>query len=43
MLKLLGTRFQIRVWEELLEAREGETLSYSDLAELIGEPAADHK
>ena len=37
---LLGTRFQIRVWEKLLEAREGETLSYSDLAESIGEPAA---
>ena len=26
--------------EKLLEAREGETLSYSDLAESIGEPAA---
>ena len=37
---LLGTRFQLRVWEKLLEAREGETLSYSDLAELIGEPTA---
>ena len=37
---LLGTQFQLRVWEKLLEAREGETLSYSDLAESIGEPAA---
>ena len=37
---LLGTRFQLRVWEKLLEAREGETLSYSNLAESIGEPAA---
>ena len=37
---LLGTRFQLRVWEKLLEVREGETLSYSDLAESIGEPAA---
>ncbi len=37
---LLGTRFQLRVWEKLLEVGEGETLSYSDLAELIGEPAA---
>ena len=37
---LLGTRFQLRVWEKLLEAREGETLSYSDLAESIGAPAA---
>ncbi len=37
---LLGTRFQLRVWEKLLEAREGETLSYSDLAESIGALAA---
>ena len=37
---LLGTRFQLRVWEKLLEAREGETLSYSNLAESIGKPAA---
>lgn len=37
---LLGTRFQLRVWEKLLEVGEGETLSYSDLAELIGEPVA---
>ena len=37
---LLGTRFQLRVWKKLLEVQEGETLSYSDLAESIGEPAA---
>ena len=37
---LLGTPFQISVWEKLLEAKEGETLSYSDLAESIGAPAA---
>lgn len=37
---LLGTRFQLRVWQKLLEVREGETLSYSELAESIGEPAA---
>lgn len=37
---LLGTRFQIRVWKKLLEIQEGETMSYSDLAESIGEPAA---
>ena len=37
---LLGTRFQLQVWEKLLEAREGETLSYSNLAESIGKPAA---
>ena len=37
---LLGTRFQLRVWEKLLEVQEGETLSYSDLAESVGEPTA---
>ncbi len=37
---LLGTQFQLRVWEKLLEVGEGETLSYSDLAKSIGKPAA---
>ena len=37
---LLGTRFQLRVWEKLLEVQEGETLSYSDLAESVGKPTA---
>ncbi len=37
---LLGTRFQLRVWEKLMEVREGETLSYSELAESAGMPAA---
>ena len=37
---LLGTQFQLRVWEKLLEVGEGETLSYSDLARSIGKPAA---
>ena len=37
---LLGTRFQIRVWEKLMEVREGETLSYSELAESAGVPTA---
>lgn len=37
---LLGTRFQLKVWEKLMEVREGETLSYSELAELVGVPTA---
>ena len=37
---LLGTRFQLRVWEKLMEVREGETLSYSELAESAGVPTA---
>ena len=37
---LLGTRFQQKVWGKLMEVQEGETLSYSGLAESIGEPAA---
>ena len=37
---LLGTRFQLRVWEKLMEVREGDTLSYSELAESAGVPTA---
>ncbi len=37
---LLGTRFQLRVWEKLLEVSEGDTISYSVLAEFIEEPNA---
>ena len=37
---LLGTRFQLRVWEKLMEVREGEILSYSELAESAGVPTA---
>ena len=37
---LLGTRFQLKVWEKLMEVREGGTLSYSELAELAGMPTA---
>ena len=37
---LLGTPFQLAVWEKLLEVEEGETLSYSELAESVGRPKA---
>lgn len=37
---LLGTRFQLKVWEKLMEVGEGETLSYSELAESAGVPTA---
>lgn len=37
---LLGTRFQLKVWEKLMEVRKGETLSYSELAESAGMPTA---
>ena len=37
---LLGTRFQLKVWKKLMEVREGETLSYSELAESAGVPTA---
>lgn len=37
---LLGTSFQLAVWEKLLEVEEGETLSYSELAESVGRPKA---
>lgn len=37
---LLGTSFQLAVWEKLLEVEEGKTLSYSELAESVGRPKA---
>lgn len=39
-LVLLGSPFQRRVWEELKKIPPGETRSYSDLALIIGKPAA---
>lgn len=39
-LDLRGTAFQIRVWRFLLSVREGEVLSYSELAEKIDKPTA---
>ncbi|MDH3546670.1 MAG: methylated-DNA--[protein]-cysteine S-methyltransferase [Gammaproteobacteria bacterium] len=39
-LKVSGTEFQIRVLEELQRIPYGETLSYSDIAERIGNPKA---
>lgn len=35
-----GTRFQLRVWRELLKIPYGETRSYGQLARRIGKPAA---
>ena len=37
---LLGTPFQLAVWEKLLEVEEGKTLSYSELAQSVGKPKA---
>lgn len=39
-LKPQGTPFQQRVWQALLEIPYGETRSYSDIAEAIGNPKA---
>ena len=39
-LDLHGTAFQIKVWRYLLRIPEGEVISYSELAEGIGEPKA---
>lgn len=39
-LDVAGTAFQMRVWEELRRIPRGETISYSQLAERIGRPAA---
>ncbi|MFU1795464.1 methylated-DNA--[protein]-cysteine S-methyltransferase [Paenibacillus azoreducens] len=37
---LLGTAFQQSVWEALCKIPYGETCTYSDIADLIGKPAA---
>ena len=35
-----GTKFQIKVWEELIKIPYGETKSYQEIAEIIGKPNA---
>ena len=37
-MKLVGTSFQIQVWEEIKEIPCGETRSYKQIAEAIGQP-----
>jgi len=39
-LDLVGTRFQLRVWEELRRLAPGETTSYGDLAHKLERPGA---
>lgn len=39
-LDIRGTAFQTRVWKLLLSVREGEVLSYTELAKRLGEPRA---
>ena len=39
-MKLDGTEFQIRVWNELKKIPSGETRTYKEIAELIGKPTA---
>jgi methylated-DNA-[protein]-cysteine S-methyltransferase len=39
-LRLEGTAFQRRVWSALTEIPYGETMSYGEVAERIGKPAA---
>tara|TARA_Y100001960_G_scaffold328792_1_gene418468 strand:- start:815 stop:1093 length:279 start_codon:yes stop_codon:yes gene_type:complete len=36
--KLNGTKFQIKVWKELLNIPSGETRTYKEIAILIGSP-----
>lgn len=39
-LHLMGAPFQIKVWEALLQVPSGEVCTYSDLAEVVGNPRA---
>lgn len=36
--KLNGTKFQVKVWKELLKIPPGETRAYKEIAILIGSP-----
>lgn len=38
--KLLGTPFQVKVWEELQKVPFGSTITYTELARRVGEPQA---
>ena len=38
MIDLVGTEFQIKVWQELSKIPFGETRTYKDVAEAIGHP-----
>lgn len=38
--RMLGSAFQIKIWEELLKIPHGEVRSYSEIAILAGNPAA---
>jgi len=40
-LRLQGTRFQITVWEQLLEIPYGQTRTYGDVARSLGNPRAE--
>lgn len=39
-LNLIGTDFQLKVWNELLKIPEGATRTYADIAKKIGNPKA---
>jgi methylated-DNA-[protein]-cysteine S-methyltransferase len=40
ILSLRGNRFELRVWEQLVRIPYGETVSYGQIAQRIGEPSA---
>lgn len=39
-LDLYGTNFQLQVWKALLQIPNGETVTYSDVAQQVGQPSA---
>jgi methylated-DNA-[protein]-cysteine S-methyltransferase len=39
-LDLIGTKFQRRVWRELMKIPYGRTVTYGDIARMIGKPGA---
>jgi AraC family transcriptional regulator, regulatory protein of adaptative response / methylated-DNA-[protein]-cysteine methyltransferase len=39
-LALYGTEFQLKVWKAMLQIQPGETMSYTEIAKLVGKPQA---
>ena len=37
-MKLVGTKFEIRVWDQLTKIPYGETKTYKEIAEILGNP-----
>ena len=39
-MKIIGTKFQLKVWDEIKKIPKGKTVSYKYIAQKIGKPLA---